>query len=78
MLTADREKSKSPKCAKVRFLLATLTYIYNNYMLYNYSTCRHAWQLLLAFNGFIHTQDAMCMCTQTRAHMIVYIIIYSR
>ena len=26
MLTADREKSKSPKCAKVRFLLATLTY----------------------------------------------------
>ena len=37
-------------------------------------TCRYAWQLLLAFNGFIHTQDmyTMCMCTQTRAHMIVY------
>ena len=28
MLTADGEKSKSPKRAKVRFLLATLTYIY--------------------------------------------------
>ena len=27
MLTADGEKSKSPKRAKVRFLLATLTYI---------------------------------------------------
>ena len=26
MLTADGEKSKSPKRAKVRFLLATLTY----------------------------------------------------
>ena len=30
MLTADGEKSKSPKRAKVRFLLATLTYIYEH------------------------------------------------
>ena len=28
MLTADGEKSKLQKCTKVRFLLATLTYIY--------------------------------------------------
>ena len=62
MLTADGEKSKSPKRAKVRFLLATLTYIYIYIYMYISVKMAAPWGslTLLSFHS---------LCPHLRSHL---------